>query len=60
MRKKASKIPPARRAADKAKIPLYQREFYSWLYESPRLTRWLDNQRLLNVLPAFPACSAAR
>ena len=50
MRKKASKIPPARRAADKAKIPLYQREFYSWLYESPRLTRWLDNQRLLNVL----------
>lgn len=50
MRKKASKIPPARRAADKAKIPLYQREFYSWLYESPRFTRWLDNQRLLNVL----------
>ncbi len=50
MRKKASSIPPAKRAADKAKIPLYQREFYSWLYESPRLTKWLDNQKLLNML----------
>lgn len=50
MKKKADNIPPARRAAVKAKIPSYQREFYSWLYESPRLTRWLDHQRLLNVL----------
>ena len=39
MKRKSSVIPPARRAAAKAKIPLYQKEFYSWLYESPRLTR---------------------
>ena len=50
MKRKRSVIPPARRAAAKAKIPLYQKEFYSWLYESPRLTGWLDNQRLLNIL----------
>lgn len=48
--KKSSTIPAAKRAAAKAKIPLYQKEFYSWMYESPRLTGWLDNQRLLNGL----------
>ena len=50
MQKKFNKIPPAKRAAAKAKIPLYQREFYSWLYESSRLTRWLDRQKLLNIV----------
>ena len=50
MIKKSSKIPPAQRAAAKEQIPLYQREFYSWLYESPRLTRWFDHQYLLNIL----------
>lgn len=32
------------------KIPSYQREFYSWLYESPRLTRWMDSQRWQDVI----------
>ena len=50
MNKRVNTIPPAKRAAVKAKIPLYQREFYSWLYESPRLTKWLDNQKLLNFV----------
>lgn len=32
------------------KIPPYQQEFYSWLYESPRLSAWLDHQRLLDAI----------
>ncbi len=34
----------------KIKIPNYQEEFYSWLYESPNKSKLLDKQKLLNVL----------
>lgn len=33
-----------------ALIPPYQQEFYSWLYESKRLTKLLDRPWLLNLL----------
>ncbi|MBP3546363.1 MAG: rhodoquinone biosynthesis methyltransferase RquA [Alphaproteobacteria bacterium] len=37
-------------AINPAPIPPYQKEFYSWLYESNRLTKLFDRQWLLNLL----------
>jgi ubiquinone/menaquinone biosynthesis C-methylase UbiE len=32
------------------KIPAYQKEFYSWIYESPRWTKFFDSQIFWNIL----------
>lgn len=33
-----------------ADIPSYQKEFYSWLYQSAKVSNWFDNQKFIDFL----------